>query len=60
MISDVLFEAIEEIERYQNDFSQCYDELRAEIDAVKEIMRALRIKLDTPPGWPGYYRELPL
>ena len=60
MISDILFEAIEEIERYQKDFSECYDELRAEIDAVKEIMSALRIKLDTPPGLPGYYRKLPL
>jgi peptidoglycan hydrolase CwlO-like protein len=50
MISDVLFEAIEEIERYQNDLPQCYDEIREEINAVKETMRALQIKLDTPPS----------
>jgi hypothetical protein len=49
MISDILFEAIEEIERYQNDFSECYDDLREEIDAVKDAMKALKIKLDTPP-----------
>jgi len=59
MISDVLFKAIEEIERYQNDLPQCYDEIREEINAVKETMRALQIKLDTP-GWPNSSRALSL
>jgi hypothetical protein len=49
MISDVLFDAIEEIERHQKFSPQCYNELREEIDAVKEAMRALQIKLDSYP-----------
>jgi metal-dependent amidase/aminoacylase/carboxypeptidase family protein len=54
MISDVLFEAVEEIERYQRDIPWCYDDpaITAEIEAVKASMTALRIKLDTPPPPP--------
>ena len=48
MISDVLFEAIEEIERYQADMPICYDTRRIEIDRVKEEMRNLQHRLDIP------------
>ncbi len=49
MISDVLSDAVSKIEYYQRDFGRCYDDLRPEIDAVREAMTRLRVKLDTPP-----------
>lgn len=49
MISDVLFEALVEIERYQREMPGVYENSRAEIDAVKVAMRALQWKLDLPP-----------
>jgi hypothetical protein len=49
MISDVLFEAIEEIERYQREFPRSYDEIKPDIEAVKAKMRALQRFLDTLP-----------
>lgn len=52
MISDVLFECIEHIKRYQTDpvFSGCYDDIREEIDQVVCVMDSLRAKLDDPAG----------
>lgn len=49
MISDVLFEAGQEIDRYLREFD-CYDDpdLRAEIQRVRGAMEALRRKLDDP------------
>ena len=51
MISDTLFEAVEEIKRYRRDMPDVYGdaEVSAEIDAVVEAMDALRAKLDAPP-----------
>lgn len=49
MISDVLFEAIEEIERYQSNFPDHYNEIRDEIDKVKGAMCRLQLSLDAPP-----------
>lgn len=46
MISDMLSEAVEEIERYQKDMPDCYEGLRFEIDTVKEVMDCLRLYLD--------------
>ena len=48
MISDVLFEAVEELRRYQREF-RCYDGLEPEINQVIIVMDALRKKLDEPP-----------
>jgi len=49
MISDVLFEAVEEIRRYQREFPHSYDDLKLEIARVIIVMDELRFKLDTPP-----------
>lgn len=50
MISDTLFEAVTEIERYQKNFPKAYSGLKAEIDTVKAVMNALRAYLDCPPA----------
>ena len=55
MISDVLSDAIAEIQRYLNDpvFSSVYPRnLRDEIERVVEQMEKLRAELDRPPA-PG-------
>jgi hypothetical protein len=52
MISDVLFEAHENIRSYLDDpvFADVYSgELRAEIERVMRTMDALRQRLDQPP-----------
>jgi len=58
MLSDVLFDAIEEIEHYQAEFADIYDELKPDIERVKSEMRSLQHKLDaspnTPPGDGAY------
>ena len=38
-ISDVLFDALEEIEKYQSDRTGAYDGLEKEIEFVKHAMR---------------------
>jgi len=48
MISDVLFEAREEISRYRQEFPDVYDEIRDEIDRVKAAMETLQRRLDDP------------
>jgi hypothetical protein len=53
-ISDVLWNAVNEIERYLEDdvMSRMYTEpeLRAKIDTVVSAMRKLREELDAPPS----------
>jgi len=49
MISDVLFEAVKEIDRYLVEFSENYEDIREEIIVVRDAMDNLRQKLDTPP-----------
>jgi hypothetical protein len=46
MISDILFQAVQAIERYQREMPHHYDQLRAEIDEVKAAMRGLQRRLD--------------
>ena len=41
MISDVLFDAVEELRRYQREFPQSYDGLSLEINQVIIVMDAL-------------------
>ena len=50
MISDVLFEAREEIERYQKDMPDVYGDLEStvKIEAVKLVMKAVQGWFDTP------------
>jgi hypothetical protein len=48
MISDVLFEALQQIERYQKESPDMYDEMKDEIEQVKHVMRRLLHKLDDP------------
>jgi hypothetical protein len=52
MISDVLSEAVAEIDRYLNDDTYGYDgsELHERIVRVRNEMDLLRILLDTPPA----------
>lgn len=47
MLSDTLFESIQEIEHYQREF-RCYDDMSEDIDAVKKVMTALQERLDHP------------
>ena len=56
MISDTLFEALTEIERYQADFPNAYGESTEAIEKVKVVMNALRAYLDCPPAgrYPRY------
>jgi len=49
MISEVLSEAVQEIERQQRDEPDTYGELEREIDAVKLAMSRLVQFLDVPP-----------
>jgi hypothetical protein len=59
MISDVLFQAIQEIEEYQRDFPMCYDDVGGEIDRVKEAMRSLQRTLNDQPPDEAWFRSLP-
>jgi hypothetical protein len=50
MISDVLFEARHEIERYQRDFNNYDDdEMREELEVVKAVTANCQRRLDLPP-----------
>lgn len=51
MISDVLWEAIKDIEKYQRSCPDAYGtpEMVFQIELVKGAMNALRASLDTPP-----------
>lgn len=48
MISDVLFDAIVEIEWYQRAFPDVYQEFQEDLTLLKDAMRTLQVKLDTP------------
>jgi hypothetical protein len=47
MISDVLFDAVEDIRTYQHDYPECYADIQAKIDVVVAEMDALRAYLDS-------------
>jgi hypothetical protein len=50
MISDVLFDAVEEIRQYQRDIPEWYGgDLKPRIDAVIEQMKELQELLDHGP-----------
>ena len=50
MLSDTLFDAVQEIRWYQREYPQLYDHLRSDIERVVQAMDALRRLLDTPPA----------
>lgn len=58
MISDILSEAVDDIEIYQEDMPDSYDDLEAEIDVVKSVMDGLRMVLDVPPGQSDEFQKL--
>ena len=58
MISDVLSDAVGEIEEYQRDIPDSYAEITAEIDVVKTVMDGLRMVFDAVPGQPVEYEVL--
>lgn len=49
MISDILSDALREIEWYQESRKYMYDDLTPDIEECKTAMRTLLIKLDTVP-----------
>lgn len=48
MLSDTLFEAIQEIEYYQKEYPEIYGEIQEHIDWIKETMKDLQQKIDNP------------
>jgi hypothetical protein len=52
MLSDALFDAIQNIEQYETDDPETYDDLKPQIAQVKETLRALMWVLDSPPDSP--------
>jgi hypothetical protein len=50
MLGDILFEARQDIEFYQEAYPELYDQYRAEIETLTSLMRSLQAKLETPPG----------
>jgi hypothetical protein len=50
MISDVMFEAVSEVRRYQAEFPAVYGRAAGAIDAAVAVMDALRAAFGAPPG----------
>ena len=50
MLGDLLFEAMQDIEFYQEEYPQLYEQYREEIERLKDHMRGLQATLETPPG----------
>lgn len=49
MISDVMFEAVSEVDRYLKEMPNVYVDVLPQCLAVRKAMNDLRIVLDTPP-----------
>jgi hypothetical protein len=58
MLPDILFEAIQDIEYYQETHPELYEQYRKEIDTLKDLMRHLQKQLETTSG--GLPVPLPL
>ena len=50
MISDVLAEAVDEIDRYRRDLPNVYDACGRMLDVVRQIMDATRTVFDASPA----------
>jgi hypothetical protein len=48
MISDVLFEALEEIARYRKEFPSCYDDCDPMLDHLCKVMADVQAYFDSP------------
>ena len=58
MISDVLADAISDIESYQTEMPESYAGFGVEIDIVKVVMEGMQIILDSPPGQSDEFENL--
>ena len=50
MLGDLLFEALQDIALYQEEYPQLYEQYREEIERLKDQMHRLRTTIETPPG----------
>ena len=50
MISDILFEALEDIEAQQKESPRMYEDIRPMLNKLKKHMRSVLSYLDAPPG----------
>jgi hypothetical protein len=50
MISDVIHDALREIEQYEREYPASCASIAMELDEMKRAMRGVMKKLDTPPG----------
>ena len=50
MLSDVLFEAVEQIEHSQHECPDIYDGYKDRLGVIKSLMDSIRIELDSPLG----------
>ena len=50
MLGDLLFEAIQDIAFYQEEYPQLYEPYREEMERLKDQMRHLQTTIETPPG----------
>ncbi len=48
MLSDILCQAVEDIEYYQNEMPDIYDAYRDRLGVIKSAMHSVRIELDSP------------
>lgn len=49
MLSEILFDTVEEIERYQRIYPHIYNRVEQDIEEIKTRIRALQSKLNAPP-----------
>jgi hypothetical protein len=57
MISDVLFEAAEEIRRYQREMPEIYDSMKPAIEPLLSEIERARMRLDTPLEYSGRFTK---
>jgi hypothetical protein len=50
MLGDLLFDTIQDIAFYQEEYPQLYEQYREEIERLKDQMRRLQVTIETPPG----------
>jgi len=50
MLGDLLFDTMQDIAFYQEEYPQLYEQYREEIERLKDQMRRLQVTIETPPG----------
>jgi hypothetical protein len=50
MLGDLLFDTIQDIAFYQEEYPQLYEQYREEIERLKDQIRRLQVTIETPPG----------